>query len=222
MGVIKGYKQTNFNGGFRIARIQYHSNLKNQNLYSSHRYKIKVVREHVYSPSGYINEIYCVLYCSKNGIVAEVTNNDFYIIDNGNFVDVCLHLNDNFTRLHIEIETSEIGSVSMKLDKFDISNATRLKILNPVSNSMFNKLNGINFCYYHDYSTTIKVKLNNTESFKIDINGDYGIIMSNSVAKSPNNWTLTKGDDILINGEIIGSEYILTTPYNHKGIAIIS
>jgi hypothetical protein len=212
-------KQNPASGGFRIARIQYTSSLRNQNLYFSHRYNIKVNKQHLYSP-GNQTDSYCKLYCSTNGVFAEVTVNAFYIYDSGTYIDICINLSDAFSRIVVEVETMEIGSVTLKCDSYSLTGLSRLLIPNPTLNSMFNKLQGKNYSYYQDFSTTTTIKLNNVDTFQIAIGGDVGVIASNSIAKAPTNWTLTKGADISIGGEIVGSNYTITTTASYRGTVV--
>jgi hypothetical protein len=216
MSTISIGKQSPASGGLRIARIQYTSTLRNQNLYFSHRYNIKVSKYHIYTPGNYTDS-YCKLYVSTNGIVAEVTDNAFYIYDSGTYIDICINISDSYSRIEVEFETKEIGSVSLKCDSYSLTGLTRLLIPNPTLNSMFNKLYGRTYSYYQDYSITTTVKLNNTDTFQLAINGDVAVIVGNAIGKSPINWTLTKGTDIIVGGETIGSNYAITTPSNFRG-----
>jgi hypothetical protein len=220
MSKITMAKQNPASGGFRIARIQYTSALRNQNLYFSHRYNIKVSKGHPYSTGGYADS-YCKLYCSTNGIMAEVTDSTFYIYDSGTYIDICINLTDTFSRIEVEVETKEVGSVTLKCDGYSLTGLTRLLIPNPTINSMFNKLNGKTYSFYQDFSTTSTIKLNNIDTFQLAIGGDTAVIVANSIAKSPTNWTLTKGTDITIAGETIGSNYTITTTASYRGTLVM-
>jgi hypothetical protein len=219
LGVITTAKQNPVSGGFRLARIQYTSSLRNQNLYFSHRYNIKVSKQHLYSSANLVDS-YCKLFCSTNGVVAEVSDNSFYIYDSGTYIDICINLSDTFSRVVAEVDTIEIGSVSLKADAYSLTGLTRLLIPNPTVNSMFNKLYGKIYSYYQDFSTTTTVKLNNVDTFQIAIGGDVAVIAGNSIAKTPTSWTLTKGTDIVVATETIGSNYTITTPSNYRGTVV--
>ncbi len=213
-------KQSPATGGFRLARIQYNSPLRNQNLYFSHRYDIKLIKQHIYTPGPY-KDSYCKLFCSTHGVIAEITDNDFYVYDSGSFIDICVNVPDNFSRIVVEIETNEPGSVSLKCDSFSLTGLTRLIVPNPVINSMYNKLNGKTYSYYQDFSVTTTLKLNNIDTFQLSIGGDIAVISGNAVVKSPTNWTLTKGTDITVIGELIGSNYSVITPSNYRGTVVL-
>jgi hypothetical protein len=219
MSTISMGKQNPASGGFRVARIQYTSTLRNQNLYFSHLYYIKVRKYHIYTPGNYVDS-YLRLFASTNGVVAEVTDNTFYILDSGTYLDIAINLGDGFSRVEVEVETKEVGSVNLKCDGASLTSYTRLLIPNPTLNSMFNKLSGKTYSYFQDFSATTTIKLNNMDTFQLSINGDLAVIVANAIGKSPTSWTLTKGADITVAGEVIGSNYTIVTPSNFRGTLI--
>lgn len=220
MAILKMSKQNPQPGtGLRIARIQYTSPLRNQNLYFNHRYNISVKRENLYAKP--YKDTHAMIHVSTNGLVANVSNNNFYIKDSGSYIDIAIPVDANVARLVCEIETEEVGSVTMKCDVCNLSDYTRLDIMNPTLNSMFDNSFGTPYSVYLDYSQSKTIKLNSFETVAISMNGDMAIVSLNEIVQNPKNWTLTKGNDITVNSIVVGSEYTITSTSSFRGTVLL-
>jgi hypothetical protein len=216
MSSIKMCKQNLPSGAIRLCRIQYTSALRNQNLYYSHKYRIRLTREYIYTPGGYTDS-YMDLYISTNGLVAEVTDNSFYVVDSGTYLDILANIDQSYYRVTCEVDCKEVGSVTLKLDVSTFVGATRLLIPDGTLTSMYNKIAGKNYSLYMDYSQSKVIKLNNHDTFILSINGDSAVIVGNAIGFAPTNWTLTKGSDITIGGTVVGSNYTVATSGIFRG-----
>ena len=220
MATLKMCKQNPKPGtGFRIARIQYTSPLRNQNIYFNHRYNITVKRESLYVTS--YKDTHVMLHVSKNALLANVSNNNFYIKDSGSYVDIAIPVDANVARLICEIEGEEIGAVTMKGDVCSLSDYTRLDIMNPTLNSMFDNSFGTPYTIYLDFSKSLKIKLNSFETVALSMNGDVAIVAANEIVQEPTNWTLTKGEDIIVNSIVVGSEYTIESSSSFRGTVLL-
>ena len=220
MAILKMSKQNPQPGtGLRIARIQYTSPLRNQNLYFDHRYNISVKRENLYFKS--YKDTHAMIHISTNGLVANVSNNNFYIKDSGSYIDIAIPVDANVARLVCEIETEEVGSVTMKCDVCNLSDYTRLEIKNPTLNSMFDNSFGTPYTFYLDYSQSTTIKLNSFETVVISMGGDMAIVSLNEIIQNPKNWTLTKGDDITVNSNVVGSNYTINSSSSFRGTVLL-
>lgn len=219
MAILKMSKQNPKGSGLRIARIQYTSPLRNQNLYFDHRYNISVKRENLYVKS--YKDIHAMIHVSTNGLVANVSLNNFYIKDSGTYIDIAIPVDANVVRIVCEIETEEVGSVTMKCDACNLTEYTRLQIINPSLHSMFDNSFGTPYAFYLDFSQSATIKLNSFETVAISMNGDTAIVSSNEIFQKPKNWTLTKGNDIIINSLVVGSEYTIESSSSFRGTVLL-
>ena len=220
MSILKMSKQNPKPGaGLRIARIQYTSPLRNQNLYFSHRYNISVKRENLYVKS--YKDTRAMIHVSTKGLVANVSNNNFYIKDSGTYIDIAIPVDTNVARIVCEIETEEVGSVTMKCDVCNLTEYTRLQIKDPSLHSMFDISFGTPYDFYLDFSQSVTIKLNSFGMFAISMNGDTAIVLRNEIIQEPKDWTLTKGNDIIIDSLVVGSEYTIESSSSFRGTVLL-
>lgn len=117
----------------RIARIEINSSLRNKNLYPDHYYKIECKLDEIYRPQANGN-LDLKLECYFGDTLYFYTNNsNFYYkltsSDNTKYIDIGLSIPNNYTNVHINIDSVNEGSITLYRENATIGEYTRINYL---------------------------------------------------------------------------------------------
>lgn len=175
----------------RIARIQINSPLRNKNLYPDHYYKITCKCDEIYTPST-IGERTIEIYTGSTDPIFITNSTTFYYkITNDNenqYLDLGITSPNNYTNMHINVETVNEGSVTLFRENATQSEYTRI-------NFVGTNLNYIGNSYVYAYAganTSLNMVVPKTTIRITDMNnGVIGYVLNAGSIKNGDNTAFT-------------------------------
>lgn len=118
----------------RIARIQINSSLRNKNIYPDHYYKFECKLDEIYRPQANGNLDYTLeCYFGGDNPYFYSNSSSFYyqITASGDekYIDIGLAVPNNYTNVHVKVDTVNEGSVTLYREDATIGNYTRINFL---------------------------------------------------------------------------------------------
>ena len=175
----------------RIARIQINSPLRDKNLYPDHYYKFTCKFDEIFTPSTTTEKFLEVYTGSTNPIFISNGTSFYYKLTSdgrNQYIDIATTSPNNYTNIHVNVETVNEGSVTLYREDATQSEYTRI-------NFVGTNLNYIGKGYVYAYvgaNTSINMVVPKTTIRITDMNnGVIGYVLNAGSIKNGDNTAFT-------------------------------
>ena len=182
----------------RIARIQINSTLKNKNLYPDHYYKFECKLDEIYRPQANGNlDLKLECYLSDDLYFYTNTSNFYYQLTtsgDNKYIDIGLSVPNNYTNIHVNLDTVDEGSVTLYREDAVIGNYTRINFLSNYTGILCNGFSN----FWIGANGSVKIRVAKNRACKVtNVNtGTVGVLLGSDTYNNNNTYFTLSTENI--------------------------